>query len=64
MSTPPQQPPESEQETEAIDESIEEDTSWIVDYRVEDDGTEWGQTDDGVWYYREVNSDDWVEWTE
>ena len=64
VSTPPQQPPESEQETEAIDESIEEDTSWIVDYRVEDDGTEWGQTDDGVWYYREVNSDDWVEWTE
>ena len=64
VSTPPQQPPESEQVTEAIDESIEEDTSWIVDYRVEDDGTEWGQTDDGVWYYREVNSDDWVEWTE
>ncbi len=31
----------------------------MVDYRVEDDGTEWGQSEDGVWYYREVESDNW-----
>ena len=47
-----------------VDEVVEEDTSWMADYRAEDDGTEWGQTEDGVWYYREANSDDWVEWTE
>ena len=60
--TPPPQPPASEPET--VDEVVEEDTSWMADYRVEDDGTEWGQTEDGVWYYREATSDDWVEWTE
>ena len=62
--TPPPQPPASEPETETVDEVVEEDTSWMADYRVEDDGTEWGQTEDGVWYYREATSDDWVEWTE
>ena len=70
--TPPAQPPSRPEpvvvespEPEHVEEySEEEDTSWMADYRVEDDGTEWGETDDGVWYYREVNSDEWIEWTE
>ena len=36
----------------------------MADYRVDEDGTEWGQTEDGVWYYRETGSDDWIEWTD
>ena len=67
VTTPPPQPPTPEPETVVEEEIIEteaEDTSWMADYRVEDDGTEWGQTEDGVWYYREVNADDWVEWTD
>ena len=74
VATPPTQPPApepepvvqetAESETEQITETEAEDTSWIADYRVEDDGTEWGQTADGVWYYREVNTVDWVEWTD
>ncbi len=62
--TPPAQPPTSDPEPEIEQSGGEEDTSWMVDYRVEEDGTEWGQTEAGVWYYRETNSDDWVEWTE
>ena len=64
VTTPPPQPPTPEPEpvTEEVTET--EDTSWMADYRVEDDGTEWGQTEDGVWYYREVDADDWVEWTD
>ena len=67
VTTPPPQPPTPEPETVVEEETTEteaEDTSWMADYRVEDDGTEWGQTEDGVWYYREVNADDWVEWTD
>ena len=61
--TPPAQPPT--EEPEVVEEAEEaEDTSWMADYRVDDDGTEWGQTEDGVWYYRETGSDDWIEWTE
>ena len=62
--TPPAQPPTQEPEP-IVEESEEaEDTSWMADYRVDDEGTEWGQTEDGVWYYRESGSDDWIEWTE
>ena len=61
--TPPPQPPETESEQE-VEDVEEEDTSWMADYRVEEDGTEWGQSEDGVWYYREVESDNWIEWTE
>ena len=66
--TPPAQPPTSEPEPEPeVEESIEpeeEDTSWMADYRVDEDGTEWGQTEDGVWYYRDSGSDEWIEWTD
>ena len=61
--TPPQSPA-ADSVIETSDEVAEEDNSWMADYRVEDDGTEWGQTDEGVWYYREVNSDDWIEWND
>jgi hypothetical protein len=64
--TPPAQPPTPEPEP-AVEESTEtgeEDTSWMADYRVDEDGTEWGQTEDGVWYYRDTGSDDWTEWTD
>jgi len=61
--TPPPQPPSTEPEIVEEEPDVEEDNSWMADYRVEDDGTEWGQTEDGVWYYREAGSDDWVEWT-
>ena len=63
--TPPTSPPTQQEEvTEKPENPEEEELSWAVDYRVEDDGTEWGQTDEEIWYYRESGSDDWVEWTE
>ncbi len=53
------------EENETVQEGdYAEENNWMVDYRVEDDGTEWGQSDDGVWYYREVNNNDWIEWVE
>ena len=42
----------------------EEDTSWMADHRVDDDGTEWGQDSEGVWYYRDPGSSDWDEWVD
>ena len=63
--TPPTRPPSQQEEVaEEPENNEEEDLSWAVDYRIEDDGTEWGQTDDDIWYYRESGSDDWIEWTE
>jgi hypothetical protein len=58
-STPPQKeiPPQKE-------EPPEEDTSWMADHRVDDDGTEWGQDGEGTWYYRDPGSADWEEWTD
>ena len=60
---PEQSQTESESETETVEQN-DEDTSWMADYRVEEDGTEWGQTEDGDWYYREAGADEWIEWTE
>jgi hypothetical protein len=34
----------------------------MIDHRVDDDGTEWAQTEDETWYYRESGQSDWVEW--
>lgn len=53
--TPP--PQEKEEEEEEV-----EDTSWMVDYRTDDDGTEWAQSEDETWYYRESGQSDWVQW--
>lgn len=50
------QVPEIEPEPEA------EDTSWQVENRVDDDGTEWAQNEDGTWYYRQEGDAEWDEW--
>ena len=42
----------------------EEDNSWMTEHRVDDDGTEWGQDSEGVWYYRDPGSSDWNEWVD
>ena len=44
------------------EEEEKEDTSWIVEQRMDDDGTEWAQSEDGTWYYRESGQSDWVQW--
>ena len=43
-------------------EAEEEDTSWIVDHRVDDDGTEWAQNEDETWYFKEPGQTDWSIW--
>ena len=53
--TGPSDPPPQEEEEK-------EDTSWMVDHRTDDDGTEWAQNEDETWYYREPGQTDWVEW--
>ena len=50
----PSGPPPQEEE--------KEDTSWIVEQRVDDDGTEWAQNEDETWYYREPGQTDWIIW--
>jgi hypothetical protein len=42
----------------------EEDTSWIQEHRVDDDGTEWAESEDGTWFYRQPNESEWSEWTD
>ena len=32
--------------------------------RVDDDGTEWWEDDDGVWYYRMPGEEEWQAWTD
>ena len=51
--------PEPEIEQESGDSE-----DWMIDYRVENDGTEWGQADDESWYYREAGQSEWVEWSD
>ena len=53
--TGPSDPPPQEEEEK-------EDTSWMIDHRTDDDGTEWAQNEDETWYYREPGQTDWVEW--
>ena len=42
----------------------EEDTSWMTDHRVDDDGTEWAEDENGTWWYRQPDETEWSEWTE
>ena len=42
----------------------EEDTSWMADHRVDDDGTEWAEDENGTWYYRQPDDSEWSEWVE
>ena len=37
---------------------------WMSDHRVDDDGTEWAEDENGSWWYREPGSSDWDEWTD
>ena len=50
---PSDSPPEAEEK---------EDTSWMVEHRVDDDGTEWAQNEDETWYFREPGQTDWSVW--
>ena len=59
--TKPEPVPEPKAEVEQESEGSE---GWMIDYRIEDDGTEWGQADDEVWYYRESGQSEWVEWSD
>tara|TARA_B110000467_G_C18328758_1_gene491274 strand:- start:594 stop:3101 length:2508 start_codon:yes stop_codon:yes gene_type:complete len=64
-SSPPTKPEPAQQETEPEPEQHSDETEdWMIDYRIEDDGTEWGQADDQVWFYRESGQSEWVEWDE
>ncbi|MBK55486.1 MAG: hypothetical protein CMB51_06165 [Euryarchaeota archaeon] len=56
----PSEPPAQEQPPV---QQQEEDTSWMADYRVDEDGTEWGQDEEGYWFYREPGGD-WEAWNE
>jgi hypothetical protein len=42
----------------------EEDTSWIVDRRVDDEGTEWAEDETGTWWYRDQGASEWSEWSD
>jgi hypothetical protein len=42
----------------------EEDTSWIKEHRVDDDGTEWAEAEDGTWFYRQPDETEWSEWND
>lgn len=41
-----------------------EDTSWQVEHRIDDDGTEWAEDENGTWWYRQDGDSEWGEWTE
>jgi hypothetical protein len=37
---------------------------WMTDHRVDDDGTEWAEDENGSWWYREPGASDWDEWVD
>ncbi len=37
---------------------------WMSDYRVDEDNVEWGEDQDGNWWYRDPGASDWNEWTD
>ena len=45
-------------------QSQPDDTSWQVDHRVDDDGTEWAEDENGTWWYRQDGDTEWGEWTD
>jgi hypothetical protein len=45
-------------------EPVADDTSWQVEHRVDDDGTEWAEDENGTWWYRQEGEGEWGEWTE
>jgi hypothetical protein len=40
------------------------DSSWMTDHRVDEDGTEWAEDENGAWWYRQGDESEWSEWTE
>jgi len=41
-----------------------EDTSWMVEQRVDDDGCEWAEDENGIWWYRDQGVTEWAEWVD
>ena len=37
---------------------------WQVDYRRDDDGTEWAEDANGAWWFRQTGDSEWSEWTD
>ena len=37
---------------------------WMMDYRVDEDNVEWGEDQDGNWWYRDPGTSDWSEWSD
>ena len=37
---------------------------WMNDYRVDEDNVEWGEDQDGNWWYRDPGASDWSEWAD
>jgi hypothetical protein len=37
---------------------------WMEDHRIDDDGTEWAEDENGTWWYREPGTSDWAEWAD
>ena len=37
---------------------------WMSDFRVDEDGTEWAEDKDGIWWYRDAGTTDWNEWAD
>ena len=56
--------PETKAVPEIVIEAVTEDTSWQVDHRVDEDGTEWAQDENEVWYFRQEGESEWGEWTD
>ncbi len=61
--TPTRPEPEAEPEAKSIPQ-VDEDTSWQVDHRVDEDGTEWAEDENGTWWYRQEGDAEWGEWTD
>jgi hypothetical protein len=36
----------------------------MSDYRVDEDNVEWGEDDNGTWWYRDPGTTEWNEWAD
>ena len=36
--------------------------NWMTDYRIDEDGTEWGEDEEGTWWKRKKDAKKWKEW--
>ena len=34
----------------------------MADYRIDEDGTEWGEDEEGTWWKRKKDAKKWKEW--